>query len=453
MPSSRSDLATEPSTSLHRAISSKMLLVFVVGDILGAGIYGLVGQVAGRVGGAIWASFLVAMTLAFFTAFAYAELVTKYPDAAGAALYVNKAFRRPFVTFMAAFVVAVSGITSASTAARLFGGTYLAALSGVEVNVALAGLGFVAVLALINFRGIRESVKVNLTLTAIELGGLLLIIGIGAAALLRGIGEPARAFTFADGDGAVPVAILGGATLAFFSFLGFEDSVNLAEETREPSRAYPRALFAGLLFASVVYLLVAFTAGMVVPTDVLARSDAPLLEVVRAGQVSVPPRLFSLLALVAVSNTALINLIMASRLLYGMANQRIVPSVLGRVHAKRRTPLVAIVFVSLIAAVLVLTGELGTLARTTVVLLLIVFTVVNIAVLVLRSDRVEHRHFRAPTILPVLGAASCAALLSQQTAAIWARTGLLALLGLALWGVNHLIVGKVEAIDAAQLMD
>lgn len=453
MSSSRTDLATEPPTPLHRAISSKMLLVFVVGDILGAGIYGLVGQVAGRVGGAIWASFLVAMTLAFFTAFAYAELVTKYPDAAGAALYANKAFKRPFVTFMVAFVVAVSGITSASTAARLFGGTYLAALSGVEVNVALAGLGFVAVLGLINFRGIRESVKVNLTLTAIELGGLLLIIGIGVAALLRGIGEPARVFTFVDGGGAVPVAILGGATLAFFSFLGFEDSVNLAEETREPSRAYPRALFVGLLFASVVYLLVALTAAMVVPTDVLAGSDAPLLEVVRAGQVAIPPRLFSLLALVAVSNTALINLIMASRLLYGMANQRIVPSALGRVHPKRRTPLVAIVFVSLIAAVLVLTGELATLARTTVVLLLIVFTVVNVAVLVLRSDQVEHRHFRTPTILPVLGAASCVALLFHQTAAIWVRTGLLALLGLVLWGVNYLIVGKVEAIDAAQLMD
>lgn len=453
MSSSDADRATKPAPSLRRVISSRMLLVFVVGDILGAGIYGLVGEVAGRVGGAIWASFLVAMMLAFFTAFAYAELVTKYPDAAGAALYANKAFKRPFVTFMVTFVVAVSGITSASTAARLFGGTYLAELSGVEVNVALAGLGFVLVLAVINFRGIGESIKVNLTLTAIELGGLLLIVGIGAAALLRGIGEPARAFTFAADGAYVPAALLGGATLAFFSFLGFEDSVNLAEEAREPSRAYPRALFGGLLFASVVYLLVALAAAMVVPTGVLAGSDAPLLEVVRAGQVAVPPRAFSLLALVAVSNTALINLIMASRLLYGMANQRIVPSVLGRVHPKRRTPLVSIVFVTLIAAVLILTGELGALATTTVVLLLIVFTVVNVAVLVLRSDRVEHRHFRAPTILPVLGAASCAALLLQQTPGTWARAGLLAVLGLILWGVNRLIVGKVEEVDAAALMD
>jgi amino acid transporter len=430
-----------------------MLLVFVVGDILGAGIYGLVGQVAGKVGGAIWASFLVAMTLAFFTAFAYAELVTKYPGAAGAALYTHKAFKRPFPTFMVAFVVAISGITSASTAARLFGGTYLAALSGMEIPVVLAALGFIAVLGLINFRGINESVKVNLALTTIELGGLLLIVGIGVMALVRGVGDPMRVVAFPDGGSAVPAAILGGATLAFFSFLGFEDSVNLAEETRDPSRAYPRALFGGLLFTSIVYLLVSLTAAMVVPTNVLAGSDAPLLEVVRAGQVAVSPRVFSLLALVAVSNTALINLIMASRLLYGMAKQGIVPSVLGRVHPKRRTPLVSILFVSLIAATLILTGELATLASTTVVLLLIVFTVVNIAVLVLRSHPVEHHHFRAPMALPVLGAAACVGLLFQQTPEVWKRTGLLVLLGLVLWGVNYLIVGKAEEIDAAQLMD
>lgn len=430
-----------------------MLVVFVVGDILGAGIYGLVGEVAGRVGGAIWASFLVAMMLALFTAFAYAELVTKYPDAAGAALYANKAFKRPFVTFMVAFVVAVSGITSASTAARLFGGTYLAELGGVRVNVALAGLGFILILTVINFRGIGESIKVNLTLTAVELGGLLIIIGIGATALLRGVGEPARALTFAADSPYVPGALLGGATLAFFSFLGFEDSVNLAEETREPSRSYPRALFGGLLFASVIYVLVALTAAMVVPTNVLAGSDAPLLEVVQAGPVAVPPRVFALLALVAVSNTALINLIMASRLLYGMARQRIVPPVLSRVHPRRHTPFVSIGFVSLIAAVLILTGELAALARTTVVLLLLVFTIVNVAVLVLRSDQVDHHHFRAPTLAPVLGVASCVALLLQQAPAIWARTGLLALLGVILWVVNRWIVGRVEEVDAAALMD
>lgn len=427
-----------------------MLLFFIVGDILGGGVYALIGQVAGETGGAMWASFLLAMALASFTAFGYAELVTKYPDAAGAALYTNKAFKRPFLTFMVAFIVAASGISSAATNALAFGGEYFGAF--IRLPQVLVAVVFVIGLTLINFRGINESVKVNLTLTLIELGGLLLIIVVGIVALSSGVGEPSRAFTFTQ-DKTVPFAILAGTTLAFYSFLGFEDSVNLAEETRNPSKAFPPALFGGLLITSVVYLLVSFTAAMVVDTETLAQSSGPLLEVVKAGPVDIPLRLFSLIALFAVANTALINLIMASRLLYGMANQRIVPSVLGKVHPKRQTPVVSIVFVSLLVIALVLTGGIGALGRTTVLLLLIVFTVVNVAVLVLRSDQVDHEHFRAPTVLPVLGAVSCLGLLTQQEAGTWLTAGLLILLGLALWFVNRLLVGKVDEIDAAQLMD
>jgi amino acid transporter len=116
--------APREAPALKRAISRNMLLLFVVGDVLGAGIYALVGEVGGRVGGAIWAAFALALALAFFTAVAYAELVTKYPRAAGAALYVNKAFGVSFVTFMVAFAVMASGLTSASTLARAFGGDY-----------------------------------------------------------------------------------------------------------------------------------------------------------------------------------------------------------------------------------------------------------------------------------------------------------------------------------------
>ena len=161
--------------NLRRVITTPMLIIFVLGDILGAGIYALVREVAGEVGGAIWTAFLVALTLAFFTAFAYAELVTKYPDAAGAALYVNKALRKPFVTFLVAFTVAASGITSASTAAIAFGGDYLGVF--IELPVLGVAIAFIIVLALINYRGINESIKVNLGLTAIEIAGLLIIVG------------------------------------------------------------------------------------------------------------------------------------------------------------------------------------------------------------------------------------------------------------------------------------
>jgi APA family basic amino acid/polyamine antiporter len=181
---------------LRRAIGRRMLLFFVLGDILGAGIYALVGVVAGEVGGAVWAAFGVALVLALLTAFAYAELVTKYPQAGGAALYVNRAFRQPFLTFMVVVAVAASGMTSAATLSRAFGGDYLKEF--VDVPTTLAALVFIAVVALINFRGISESIKVNIALTLVEVSGLVLIVIIGAAALGSGDGDAGRAFEFTE---------------------------------------------------------------------------------------------------------------------------------------------------------------------------------------------------------------------------------------------------------------
>ena len=316
------DEQTEGQTDLKRAIAPRVLLLFVLGDILGTGIYALVGEVGGEVGGAIWAALLVALVLAFFTAASYSELVTKYPKAAGAALYVNKAFKNSGMTFMVTFAVMASGLTSAGTVARAFGGDYLSEF--ITLPLVAVAIVFIVVLTLINYLGISESTKVNVVCTLIEATGLIIIVIVGIAALLGGDGEPSRAFEFKEGT-AVPLAIMGGAALSFYALIGFEDSVNLAEETKDPHRSFPRALFGGLLIASVIYLFVAFTASMVVPTGRLVDSSAPLLEVVELGPLSIPTRLFSAIALIAIFNTALINLIMASRLVYGMARQGILP--------------------------------------------------------------------------------------------------------------------------------
>jgi basic amino acid/polyamine antiporter, APA family len=422
---------------LKRAISRNMLLLFVVGDVLGAGIYALVGEVGGRVGGAIWAAFALALALAFFTAVAYAELVTKYPRAAGAALYVNKAFGVSFVTFMVAFAVMASGLTSASTLARAFGGDYLAEF--VSVPTVAVAIAFLLVVALVNSRGIGESVKLNVGFTLIELSGLLLVVVVGAAALLDGVGDPGRALEIKDGEALLP-AIMAGAGLAFYALIGFEDSVNVAEETRDPERNYPRALFGGLLIAGVVYLAVSAVASMAVPTDTLAGSSGPLLEVVQLGPLAIDTKVFAAIALFAVANSALINMIMASRLLYGMANQRIVPAAFGRVLPGRRTPWVAIIFTTLLAVVLVSTGDLSTLADMTVLLLLAVFVLVNVSVLVLRRDHVEHEHFRAPTLLPVIGAGVSVAVMFTKDGEIFLRAGLLLLVGVGFWIVNLLFL-------------
>ena len=295
----------EVETKLKRAIGPKVLTLFIIGDILGAGIYALVGEVGAEVGGAIWTAFLASFVLAFFTAFAYAELVSKYPRAAGAALYTHKAFGAPFFTFVVAFAVMSSGIASASTLARAFAGDYLSEF--VDLPVVLAAIIFILLVAAINSRGIAESVKLNVVLTSIEVTGLIIIVVIGVAALGEGSGDFSRNFEFKEGE-SVFGAIVAGVALAFYAMIGFEDSVNVAEETKQPSRNYPRALFVGIAVAGTIYLLVTLTASLVVPTDQLSGSDAPLLEVVEVGPLGISTKLFAFIALMAVSNLSLIHI-------------------------------------------------------------------------------------------------------------------------------------------------
>jgi amino acid transporter len=244
-----------------------LLLFFVIGDIVGAGIYALVGEVGAAVGGAIWAAFLAAFVLAIFTAASYVELVTKYPRAGGSATYAHNAFRNPFVSFIVAFAVAASSITSACVLTLAFSGDYLSQF--VNVPTLVSAVLFLALVSFINFYGISESVRINVVLTCVELFGLLLIVLIGVAALGAGTGDPGRAFEFKEGSAVLP-AILAGTVLSFYALIGFDDSVNVAEEVQGPSRSYPFAIFGGLLAAGIIYLLVTFTASMVVPTGPLA---------------------------------------------------------------------------------------------------------------------------------------------------------------------------------------
>ena len=211
-------------------------------------------------------------------------------------------------------------------------------------------------------------------------------------------------------------------------------------KTRDPSRVFPRALFLGLGIAGVVYMLVTVIASMAVETSKLVESDGPLLEVVDQGPLGVSTKLFAAIALFALTNGALSNMIMASRLVYGMSREGIVPPALGRVHATRRTPYVAIAFTSSLAALLVLVGDLETLANTTVLLLLFVFVCVNTAVLVLRRDPVEHEHFRAWTFVPVLGVIACVALIIQKAVddlTIFAYAGGLIAIGIVLYALTR----------------
>ncbi len=421
--------ATSEDTALARVVTKPLLIFFILGDILGGGIYALVGEVGGETGGAIWAAFLLALVLAALTAASYAELVTKYPRAGGAALYAKKAFGHPLVAFVIAFAVMASGIASASTLARAFGGDYLAEF--VDVSVPVAAITFICIVAVINLVGILLSVRLNVVLTMVELSGLILVVLIGAVALGDGIGEPSRAVDFKQGVGPV-MAILGGAAVAFYALIGFEDSVNISEETKEPRRNYPTALFLGLGVAGLIYMAVTVIASMAVPTQTLTESDGALLEVVQLGPLAMSTKVFSAIGLLALANGALINMIMASRLLYGMAEEDVVPPAFSRL-SRWRTPVVGILFTTAISIGLILTGDLGALADTTVLLLLCVFITVNIAVLVLRRDPVEEEHFQVPSVFPVLGICACIGVMTQVEGITFLRAGALLALGLILW--------------------
>ena len=430
---------TADAGRLRRAITGPLLFAFILGDVLGAGIYALMGVLAEEVGGLLWAPLVVALLLALLTAGSYAELVTKYPRAGGAAVFAERAFRSPLVSFLVGFAMLAAGVTSAAGLAIAFAGDYFSTF--VDLPVPVVAIVFLAIVAALNARGIRESMGANLVMTLVELSGLVIVIVAVAVFATGGGGDPSRALQAPAGTGTAG-AVLAGAIIAFYSFVGFETSANVVEEVRRPSRDYPRALFAALVTAGVVYALVGWASAVALPPDELAASSGPLLAVVEATGIGVPASVFSLIALIAVANGALLTMIMASRLAYGMAEQGLLPSGLARVLPKRRTPWAAIVVTTVVAMLLVLVGDLATLAETVVLLLLFVFLSANVSVLVLRRDRVDHPHFRVWSFVPVLGALSCIALMTQQRGVVWAFAGVLVVVGCALyalarWGVRR----------------
>ncbi|MGF0316375.1 APC family permease [Nocardia fluminea] len=236
--------------TLKRAVTTPLLFFFILGDVLGAGVYVLVGNIARESGGAVWLPLLSALVLAALTAGSYAELATKYPRAGGSASYVTTAFGPAAGSFIG-FCMLAAGVVSVAALARAFAGDYLRALVSVPTLVVV--VIFLALLAALNIRGIKESLGANVVATAVELGGLLLIIGAGAWVMLRGDADLDRLTQVGAAEHGAVGAVLAGTVLAFYSFVGFETSVNLAEEVKDPRRSYPTALFGALLTAGVVY--------------------------------------------------------------------------------------------------------------------------------------------------------------------------------------------------------
>ena len=394
---------------LRRTIGPVQMALYGLGSMLGSGIYGLIGKAAGDAGNALWLAFVVALVVALLTALSYASLGSRHPRAAGAVFVTERAYGFRLLSFMVGLALVASGLTSTATQARVFAANLAELLGLGNVPLAWLALGFLLVLTGIVLRGIRESMWVNVLCTLIEAGGLVLVILVGMSywGSVDYLETPAT-----QGGDPAALLVMQGAVLAFFAFIGFEDMINVAEETREPERTLPLGLILAMAGAAILYIAVAITAVSVVPWRELAAAPGPITEVMGRAAPSVPPSVFTLITLFAVANTALVNYITASRLVYGMARQGLLPARLGTVHAGRRTPHLAIAALLLVLAPLALLGSIAELAAATVLLLLAVFVVVNGALLVLQRRKGERPgRFEVPRFVPALGATVCLVLI------------------------------------------
>jgi amino acid transporter len=416
--------------TLRASLSLPALAVYAIGDILGAGIYALVGKVAAICGPALWVAFIVSSVVALLTGLAYAEFGSRYPRSAGAALYCRQGFRHPMPAFVVGILVLMSGLSSAATVSRALVGYLHEFVGAPDLAVSLV---FLAAVSVLNFWGIEESSRVNVVLTALEVVGLLLVIaaGISVARALSGAEMIERLAARPEHL----QEVLPAATIAFFAFIGFEDIANVAEEAKDPRRALPIAILVAIGVTTVIYVAVGLAALIAVPTDRLAASTAPLAAVVEASGIRVPGPLFAAVAVVAIANTGLLNLIMAARLSYGMAREGLLPAFLAAVHPLRRTPFAAVLVVFVLAALLSLTGGVRVLAQSTSLLLVAVFFLVHVSlVLVKRREPVPPPGvFTVPIVVPIAGAVSCVWLACQYPVDAYARAAVVASGAVALY--------------------
>lgn len=408
--------------TLARTMGLGALIIYGVGDMLGSGVYALIGKAAGTMGNAIWVAFLVAMLAALFTGLSYASLGSRYPRAGGVAYISQRAFRMPFLSYVLGLAVVASGLTSFAVQSRTFAGYLEGLLHGESVASTATPLyfiiGFIAILTLINFIGMRESTWLNALCTGIEVFGLAIVIIVGFRywGNINLLEVPPAKDASTSNTGLSLTLMLQGAVLTFYSFIGFEDMLNVSEEVKEPERNFPLGVLGALAITTVIYIAIAITAVSVLPWQQLAESKQPLVDVVKTAAPAFPSWLFSLIALFAIANTGLLNFIMGSRLIYGMARQGFVPQFLGAIHPQRRTPHYAIVFLAAIVLVLALSADVRQLASATSTLLLTVFIIVNLALFVLQSRPSEPKgRFEIPKFVPILGMIVCAAILSQVT--------------------------------------
>jgi amino acid transporter len=414
---------------LRRALGLASLTFYGVGIILGAGIYSVIGVAAEQSGESIWLSFVISSVVALVTALSYAELATMFPETSAEFTYLRRALPRwPSVAVVTGLLVAFSGAATAATVAIAFAG-YLR--SFVEIPAALVAYGLLGGATVVNLIGIKESAWINTVFTLVEAGGLVLFIVLGA-----GSDRFAAALSATPDSG-----VLAGAALVFFSFLGFENIANLTEEAKEPRRDISRAIFLSLAIATSLYILVALAAVALVPPAQLGETRAPLVDAARTRSTTVASTLGAI-ALFATSNTALVSILVASRVVFGMARGGELPQGLASLIPRRQTPWVATIAVAATAAALVPFGRVAVVASISSFASLLAFATVNVALIVLRyREPRAKRPFRVWgaigrfPLLPAIGALTTVGVATQleRTALLGGSVALAVFAGYSIW--------------------
>ncbi len=394
---------------LSRSLGLTLITLYGLGNILGAGIYVLIGEVVGAAGMGAPMAFIMAAIVAALSAFTYGELAARFPVSAGEAVYVHEAFDLHWLSMTVGLLIAAAGMVSAATLARGFAG-YFQVL--VDLPDALLIVFVVVALGFIAAWGIKSSVRIAATLTIIEAGGLVMIVAV-AGGNLDTVPENLPRMLLLEGDSTLSGLVLG-AFLAFFAFIGFEDMVNVAEEVEHPERNLPLGILIALCVSTVIYLLVVLAALTSVPMEKLAGSKAPLALVYQHATGG-SPVVISSIGLLAVVNGALVQIIMAARIFYGMSVNGWLPRVLRTVNPRTRTPVTATVVVVVIVVTLALWFPLVGLASTTSFLVLTVFGVVNLTLVALKRRQPEAAGVMpCPLWVPVAGATASFGLLVAQ---------------------------------------
>ena len=403
-------------TALKRSLNLPLLTLYGLGTILGAGVYVLVGKVAGIAGLYTPIAFLISSIVAVFTGLSYAALSARYPRSAGEVVYINQAFSSATLSTWVGWCVIATGVVSAATMVNGFIG-YLAVF--IQIPALLAITLVVVCITLIAYWGIMESVTIAALITVLEIVGLLLVIY-----SLRG-----ELFTLPQNwqsllpplNGDIWMGILLGSFLAFYAFIGFEDMVNVAEEVIEPQRTLPLAIIAALLMASVLYIVIALAAVLSLPPDILSQSDSPMVSLIQNHNPQLATTL-GIISLIAIINGVLVQVIMGSRILYGMANQHFISKLFARVSEKTQTPTTATVAIAFTVWLLALGFPLVTLAKTTSFIIIVVFALVNFSLLIIRYRENSYigNNKIYKLLLPLTGGLLCLGLLVLQVASwIW----------------------------------